>query len=225
MKREGSSSEGAVSLWALSFCQLPECNSRRFWSLSLQSLPSIPRRAQHTHTFSQINKHTHKTLRFFFRCKDISIFPKSEKREYSKLCYARRKKCVCVIQVLLVDLCSSSSFKTRVPRVARIFLFGLRNSFAENPSPKDDGSFSYLFALECKGFSYQIPSFPPVWDLCWVEYFVRSGPSFPRCGGTRTAHIHRSTHTHKLTCRRFVPAFLWAAKREEEDARVKTSRS
>lgn len=196
--------------------------------VSLTSVSSIHSKARNnTHTFSQINKHTHtQNIEVFFRCKDISIFPKSEKREYSKLCYARRKKCVCVIQVLLVDLCSSLSFKTRVPRVARIFLFGFRNSFAENPSPKDDGSFSYLFALECNGFSYQIPSFPPVWDLCWVEYFVRSGPSFPRCGGTRTAHIHRMhTHTHKLTCRRFVPAFLWAAKREEEDARVKTNRS
>lgn len=95
MKREGSSSEGAVSLWALSFCQLPECNSRRFWSLSLQSLPSIPRRAQHTHFLANKQTHTHKTLKFFFFVVRTSVFFPKVRNESIPNCATLEGKSVC----------------------------------------------------------------------------------------------------------------------------------
>lgn len=198
--------------------------------VSLTSVSSIHSKARNnTHTFSQINKHTHtKHWGFFFFVVRTSVFFPKVRNESIPNCATLEGKSVCA----WFKCCWSISARRRrrskrACREMQEFFF----SFSGTPLLKirvrrTTAVFSYLFVLECKGFSYQIPSFPPVWDLCWVEYFVRSGPSFPRCGGTRySTHTQKHTHTHKLTCRRFVPAFLWAAKREEEDARVKTNRS
>lgn len=61
--------------------------------VSLQSLPSIPRRAQHTHFLTK-QTNTHKTLRFFFVVRTSVFFPKV-RNESIPNCATLERKSVC----------------------------------------------------------------------------------------------------------------------------------
>lgn len=143
---------------------IPECNSRRFWSLS--SVSSIHSKAQHTHTHT--DKHTHKTLRFFFRCKDIISISESEKREYSKkLCYTRKRKmCVCDFKCCW-SISARRRQNARAASCKNFSFFGfellLLKIVLKRLEREGRPQFFLIYShLSGKGFSYQIPSFPAV---------------------------------------------------------------